>query len=231
VIEMPKLVDIGSIIADTRHMADIVQQSLKDSARSLSDRDVDLARSVVERDPEIDRLKLAIEQKCLDALAEKLEGRNLRVVAATYRFVTDLERIGDYSVAVARVTMAVANKPVSGMALEIMRMEEIAERMLQRCMEVYAGSSKASLESTFGDDLEIDRLYEKVFFSGLGEIVHEPESATNVVYQIVAARALERIGDHITDIAERVQYIETGRLAERSQPMYVPPDVRDARWE
>jgi phosphate transport system protein len=97
-------------------------------------------------------------------------------------------------------------------------------------MEAYAVGSDADLGKVFDDDLEIDRLYGKVFYDGLGEIVHEPETATNIIYIIIASRALERNGDHITDIAERIEYIETGRLVERSVPMHVPPGLGDASW-
>jgi phosphate transport system protein len=227
---MPKLIDISSIKADAAQMGELAGQAIANAVKSLADRDTDLARKVIADDAAIDRLESAIDRKCLDALTEKLDDKRLRTVAATYRFIVDLERIGDYSVSVANVTLAVANKPITGLELHISRMADIATGMLRRSLEAYASESGADLEKVFEDDLEIDRLYGKVFYDGLGEIVHEPETATNVIYIIVASRALERIGDHITDIAERVIYVETGRLTERSVPMHVPPDPGDARW-
>ena len=228
---MPQLIEVQSIVADTQKMASLAMQSLEDSVHSLGDRDVDLAAKVIDRDEEIDRLNIAIDKKCLDALGSHLEGRTLRVVAATYRLIVDLERIGDYSVSVSRVTRALANKPVSGTSIEIMRMAEIAGHMLKQSMDSYVSSDPVNLEQVFTDDQEIDRLYGEVFHKGLEEIVHEPGTATNVIYLIIAARALERIGDHITDIAERVEYIKTGRLTERSVPMHVPFGERDVTWE
>lgn len=228
---MPELINIEPIVADTMKMASLATQSIEDAVRSLGDRDVDLARRVVDRDAEIDRLKLDIDRKCIDALGGRLEGRDLRVVLGTYRLIVDLERIGDYSVSVARVTMAVANKPVSGASLEILRMAEIARDMLNKAMGLYSGKTRGGLSGVYSDDLAIDKLYGTVFYDGLGEIVHEPERATNVIYLIIAARALERIGDHVTDIAERVEYIETGKLTERSVPMHVPFGEGDAGWE
>jgi len=204
---------------------------MKDAVRSLGDHDVDLAGRVVARDIEIDKLESAIDKRCLDALAGNLSGRPLRAVAATYRLIVDLERIGDYSVSISNVTRAVANKPVSVTALEIIKMAEIAQHMFTLSMDAYAGKHPTEIGVVFDQDLEIDRLYDTVFYNGLGEIVHEPETATNVIHMIIAARALERIGDHITDIAERVQYIETGRLVERSVPMHVPHLERDLTWE
>lgn len=228
---MQQLVDIKSIVADTLKMAGLATQSIEDSVRSLADRDVDLAGKVVDRDAEIDRLKLEIDRRCIDALAGKLEGKSLRVVLGTYRMIVDLERIGDYSVSVSRVTIAVANKPVSSTSLEILEMAEIACRMLKKAMDLYEGKSTGDLGVVYKNDLGIDKLYGTVFYNSLGEIVHEPERSTNIIYLIMAARALERIGDHITDIAERVEYIETGRLEERSVPMHVPFGERDVRWE
>jgi phosphate transport system protein len=227
---MPMLIDLSSLRADAVKMGDLAGQAINNAVKSLIDRDTDLARRVLADDAAIDRLESEIDTKCLDALAQKLDGKRLRTVAATYRFIVDLERIGDYSVSVANVALAVANKPIIGLELHVTRMAEIADGMLRRSMEAYASESEASLEKVFEDDLVIDRLYAKVFYDGLEEIVHEPETATNVIYLIIASRALERIGDHITDIAERVEFIRTGRLVERSVPMHVPPDPGDATW-
>ncbi|CAL59661.1 phosphate uptake regulator (PhoU family) [Methanocella arvoryzae MRE50] len=228
---MQQLIDVKSIVADTLKIAGLVGQSIEDSVRSLADRDIDLAGKVIDRDAEIDRLKLDIDRECIDALAGKLEGRDLRVVLGTYRMIVDLEHIGDYSVSVSRVTLAVANKPVSGTSLEIMKMAEIAGRMLKKCIDLYSGKTSGNLRTVYENDLGIDRLYGSVFYNSLGEIVHEPERSTNIIYLIMAARALERIGDHITEIAERVEYIETGQLKERSVPMHVPYGERDKGWE
>ncbi len=227
---MPTLIDIGSIRADAVQMGKLAGQAIVDSVKSLGDRDTDLARKVIDNDAEIDRLESAIDRMCIDALGENLRGKRLRTVAATYRFIVDLERIGDYSVSIANVTLAVANKPITSLELHIARMADVATGMLQRSMDAYAAESGTDLGGVFSDDMEIDSLYGKVFYDGLGEIVHEPETATNVIYIIVASRALERIGDHITDIAERVEYIETGRLVERSVPMHVPSGMGDASW-
>lgn len=213
-------------------MAGLALESIGDSVRSLGDRDVDLAGKVIDRDGEIDQFNLSIDRKCLDAFAAGgLKDGDLRIVAATYRLIGDLERIGDYSVAIARVTRALSNKPLSGIALDILKMAGIAQQMLRQSMGEYGRPEPASLEPVFAADLEIDRLYGEVFYKGLEEIIHEPGRATLAIYLIIAARALERIGDHVTDIAERIEYVKTGRLTERSVPMHVPFGERDTDWE
>lgn len=213
-------------ISDMRQMvlkmADIAGQQIKDSVRSLYDHDTDTAKEVISKDAEIDSLESNIDRLCLDMMGEIINGQDLRLIAATYKFIGDLERIGDYSVSIAYVTLAVANKPIVGTILEILQMSEIATSMLKASMNAYAGDATVGITKVFDDDKEIDRLYNDVFVKGLSDVLEDPKTVTNNIYMIIASRALERIGDHITDIAERVEYAHTGKLVKRSAPMHVP---------
>lgn len=213
---------ISEILTDTLEMMKLAQRSLDDSVRALDDHDIDLANSVVQRDMDVDRLEQRIEAECLDVLAGPLEGKRLRVVATTYKIIGDLERIGDYAVAVSNVAIAVANKPITKQSMEITRMATLAKGMLQACEDAYEGKSPIAADEIFKQDEQIDKLYNCVFVNGLTTAVHEPETITNLLYITLAARALERIGDHITNIAERLEYIETGKLTQRGLPMHVP---------
>jgi len=196
--------------------------SIDEAVRSLDDRDEDAARRVIDRDRQIDDLQKKIEVECLEMLAKKPEGKDLRLVAASYKFVSDIERIGDYCTAIANVTLAVANKPVTKTALDIVKMGRAAHHMLNICMEAYKGNPNVNLEEVFDEDKAIDRLYNDAFVGSILTVLEEPNTATNVIYETVASRAMERIGDHLTDIAERISFIRTGNIVERSEPMHVP---------
>jgi phosphate transport system protein len=211
---------IEGMKADVLEMMGLVRRSIEEAVRSLDDRDVDLANGVIQRDGEIDEMEKRIESKCLELLAAP--GKALRAVAASYKMIGDIERIGDYCVGVASVTLAVANKPLTPSALNIIKMAEIAGHMMQACVDAYGGPAALNIEEMFGEDKEIDRLYSDTFASAVTSILEEPNTATNAIYMTVAARAMERIGDHITNIAERIVFIETGRLIWRSEPMHVP---------
>jgi len=101
------------IKADVLHMMGFIGMSIEEAVRSLDDRDVDAAERVIDRDRQVDEYQRRIEAECLDILAKKLEGKELRMVAVSYKMVSDIERIGDYCKAIANVTLAVANKPVN----------------------------------------------------------------------------------------------------------------------
>lgn len=213
---------IASIQENTLRMMELAGRSIADSVRSLDDHDLDLAKKVLGSDAAIDRLESNIESACVDILAGSLSGKRLRFVAATYKIVSDLERIGDYSVGIANVTLAVANKPVTRDSLEITRMAATAECMLKACENAYMGRASLKIERIFGDDLKIDDLYNDIFVKALASALQEPGTITNLIYLTIASRALERIGDHITNIAERLEFIETGELKRRDIPMRVP---------
>jgi phosphate transport system protein len=213
---------IGDLQGDVLEMMGLANASIGESVRSLDDRDVDLANCIIQRDRRVDDLEAKIESECLGLLSGRLEGKALRIVAATYKIVSDIERIGDYCAAVAGVTLNVANKPVTSNLLDITKMSEITSNMLAACMVSYGGKSSLDVESVFRDDDKVDHLYNEVFVDSLTSILHEPGTITNILYTITAARALERIGDHITDIAERIHFIETGEAIRRKEPMHIP---------
>lgn len=213
---------INDIKGRVMTMADRSGRAIEDSVKSLIDRDDELAESIVKNDRGIDRMESEIDAECMELFKERLSGHDLRTAASTYRIISELERIGDYSVSIANVTMAVSNKPLLGTVVEITDMSKVARGMLGSCMDSYLEGSRIGLEPFFNDDRKIDDLYNKVFLDSLGSILEEPQTATNNIYMIIAARALERIGDHIINIVERVSYIETGRLIERDVPMHVP---------
>jgi phosphate transport system protein len=212
---------IESVKEKTITMMELASRSVTDSVRSLGDRDIDLAKKVLGSDDEIDGLEEDIESACVGLLGG-LTGKRLRFVASTYKIVSDLERIGDYSVGIANVTLALANKPVTRDTLELTRMAAMAECMLKTCEKAYAGRAPLTIDRVFGDDLKIDELYNDIFVKALASAVEEPGMITNLIYITIASRALERIGDHITNIAERLEFIETGKIKRRDIPMHVP---------
>ena len=213
---------VESLRADVLEAMGLVRRSLEESVRSLDDRDVDLANEVLKRERQVNELEARVDSACLEMLGEGVEGGRLRMIAATFKLITDVERIGDYSVAIAEVTLAVANKPVTTASLDLTKMADRALHMLDSCIAAYREKSPIDMESVFKEDSEIDRLYEEVFIGSVSSVLHEPRLITNIMYVTVAARALERIGDHITNIAEDISYIETGKLVRRDEAVYVP---------
>jgi phosphate transport system protein len=214
--------NVERIKSDMLEMMGLVRDSLEESVLSLDDRDEDMARLVISRERQVNALEEKIDRECLDILAEKIGGKPFRAVAATFKLVSDVERIGDYCVAIAEVTLAVANKPVTTTSLSLIKMSGIALQMLDQCIKAYGEGASMDTKEIFDQDSRIDHYYEEIFAGAISSMLHEPRSVTNTMYVTVASRALERIGDHITNIAEDIAFIDTGKLARRDEAIYVP---------
>ncbi len=223
-VVMAAVVDtrIEDVKAHVLEMMGLVRDSLEEAVRSLDDRDVDLANGVIKREELVNALEARIDQSCLEILAEKIEGRPLRMVAATFKLISDVERIGDYCVAIADVTLALANKPVTTTSLSLTKMANTALSMFDSCITAYAGGTSIDTKAVFEQDGMIDRLYNEVFANAITSILREPKTITNTMYITIASLALERIGDHITNVAEDISFINTGKLVRRDETMYVP---------
>lgn len=223
-VAMAAVVDtrVEGMKADVLVMMGMVRDSLEESVRSLDDRNVELADGVIKREQLVNALEAKVDRACLEILTEKIEGRPLRMVAATFKLISDVERIGDYCVAIADMTLALANKPVTTTSLSLMKMANIALDMLDSCIAAYAGGSSIDTKAIFDQDERIDRLYDDVFANAIASILQEPKAITNTMYITIASRALERIGDHITNIAEDISFIDTGKLVRRDESLYVP---------
>ncbi len=213
---------IESLRADVLEMMGLVKRSLGESVRSLDDRDTDLANEVIKRENQVNEMEARVDKACLEMLEKKMEGKAFRTVAATFKIITDVERIGDYCVAVAEVSLAVANKPVTETVLSITNMADTALGMLDVCIKAYAEGRPIDIEKVFEADRIIDRQYEEAFVGSISSILRDPREVTNMIYVTVAARALERIGDHVTNIAEDITFIDSGKLTRRDEAVYVP---------
>jgi phosphate transport system protein len=213
---------IEDLKAHVLEMMGMAMDSLEKAVRSLDDRDADLAGEVIERDRLINELEARIDRECLELLSKgKLEGKWFRTAAATFKLVTDVERIGDYCVAIAEVAQAIANKPLNTTTLSMTQMANIALRMLDACIAGYEAES-IDPDAVIREDGAIDRIYEEVFAGAISSALREPKSVTLNMYTTVASRALERIGDHSTNIAEDISFIDSGELARRDEAVYVP---------
>ncbi|MCD1294112.1 phosphate transport system regulatory protein PhoU [Methanocella sp. CWC-04] len=222
---MPKTMlkkDIETLRSSVSDMMSLAEEMISDSIRSLYDHDMDMANSVIGRNDRLKSLERDIDDMCIELLKEGMKKAQLREVASAYKFVIDLESIGYHSMMLANVTLALSNKPLTGSVIEVSRMSEMALDMLRICNKAYRNGSRIDLDKVFGYDREIEKLNNDIFLRTLCSALHEPETLTNSIYMIMASRELERIGDHISDLARRVDYIQTGKLADRMMHIHIP---------
>jgi len=199
-----RLLEMGAFVADM----------LDKAVRALREHDVSLAREVIRADDIADDMDLAIEQDCMRLLAlQQPMSKDLRLIGTVMKVIADVERIGDYSVDIARTAVKLAETPYFKPLVDIPRMAELVRKMLGKALEALVAHDLQLVHQVIEEDERVDQMW-SYLLEEVEEIMQEhPEVVPQAASLLLVARYLERIADHVVNVAERVAYIETGELA------------------
>jgi len=200
---------------DILKMGSVVEDMLSGSVKALRERNTALAEEIIARDDIVDEYNLTIEQRCLDLLAlQQPMARDLRTIAAGLYIIKDVERMGDYALDIAKAAKKLAPMEPITPLVKIPRMAQIVQNMLHGSLQGFVNRNVDTLSEVAREDDEVDALYREVRDTMIAMIEEKPEVALRAVELILVARYLERIADHITNVGERIAYMETGEIKE-----------------
>ena len=187
-------------------MGQLANESLKMSIKALLEGDTVLAKSVREKDEEIDNHENEISEMVTTYLSTHAPvAADLRLLVATLKISHDLERIGDEAKAIARRSRKTALHQFN----EIPRMNEIAQEMLQDSLSVFVEFDEAKAKSIWTRDLQVDKLHGENNRFCLNMTEKEPTSATSAFEILFISKSLERIADHAVNISKEVVFMAT----------------------
>jgi phosphate transport system protein len=194
-------------------LGSLVETAIQDSVKCLVERKSDLAKKVIKKDKQVNTLDIEIDEECIRLLSlGKLSARDLRFVAATLKITTDLERIGDLSVNIARGALELNKEPQLKPYIDIPRMAGIAQEMVRDSLDAYVRGCISIPYKILEADNEIDNLMEQVFNELLFFMIQDPHTISRATRISHIAKSLERIADHATNIAEMVIFMCEGTL-------------------
>ncbi len=207
------LEDLRSLEQDLIEMASLVERQLTAAVDSLVTLDPELATSVIEGDDEIDRRDIEIEQHCLRILAlQQPMAKDLRTVGTVMKLITDVERIGDLAVDIAKITLKVNALMGDAKSIDLLRMAVPVRRMLRESIEAFVKRDLDSVTQVVLQDDEVDSLFRELREQLHSIMQTQPDRVVEASWLLLAIIHLERIADHATNIAERVFFMETGRM-------------------
>lgn len=195
-------------------MGSMVEEAIHYSVESLAKQNLDLAQQIIDGDDRIDDLSLKIEEDCIRLIAlQQPIAKDLRVITTVLKTVTDLERIADHATNIAEITRRIGNTPLIKPLIDIPKMAKMAETMVRDSLKAFIDRDTAFAKQICLRDDEIDKLYESLFNELTGFVLAggENQRVVQAMNLLFAARYLERVGDHATNIGERVIYLVTGR--------------------
>ena len=208
---------VDTICDHLLEMGEIAGQMLSSSVEALLRLDTAAAAAVIEQDDRLDDLEVQIEDDLFRLLeATQVEGSDLRFLSSALKVVTDLERIGDHAVNIAKATQRMAAGGVgSETVVDFYWSVGIAREMLRDSLRAFIGGDAALARAVIERDDEADVFYSETQRELRRAMPQAGESLDSVLpvrasYLLFVAHDLERVCDHCTNIAERVICSEIG---------------------
>jgi phosphate transport system protein len=194
-------------------MGGLVERQITHSIESLVERDSDLASEVIDRDREVNKLDIEVDEHCLKLLAlHQPTASDLRFITTALKITTDLERIGDQAVNTCERALELNEEPVLKPYIDIPRIAEAAQRMLRTSLDAFVRRDVELAKQVIGQDDEVDALAQQVFRELLSFMAEDPRTVSRAARILFVSRHLERIADHATNIAEMVVFMVRGRM-------------------
>ncbi len=196
---------------DLMAMGEAVAKQIEDSIDALKKQDEVLAEKVIQKDDVIDDFEEDIEDKCIKLMAtEQPLASDLRRIFITTKIITDLERMGDHAVDIAKISKKLIGETYIKELIDIPNMAKIVEKMIKDSLEVYITTDISRAHEVSKMDDQVDILFKSIF-DELLVIMRNDQTTINQASQFLfICKFLERMADHATNICEWTIYLECG---------------------
>ena len=211
--------DLEGIQALIMKMGGLVEEQITSAVQSLEERDVERAERVRERDKHIDQLEDDVNTDAARVIALRAPtAMDLRVVLSVIKISSNLERIGDYSKNIAKRTgILVQMDPMGSSAGAIRRMAKTVNLMLKDALDAYVQHDVELALAVRDRDVDVDQMYNALFREFITHMMEDPRNITACMHLHFIAKNIERMGDHVTSIAEQVIYLVTGEMPDEER--------------
>ena len=200
--------DLDELVNTISEMGGVAENQVAGALAALTRGDADAAERVIAADPRLDALEEKVDQMSIHLFAKRQPmAEDLRLIAMTLKISNDLERVGDYAASVAKR----AKRLDPGLQLNAVgslgRMGAVVQEMLTDVLDAYIERDDRQAMSVWHRDAEVDDFYDSLFRELITYVLEDPRTTSACIDMLFIAKNLERIGDHATNIAERIHYI------------------------
>ncbi len=210
---------IKNLYQEVALLANVVGKAINRSVEALKARDLVESKQLINEDDYIDQKRYEIEDLCVDLIAtQQPMAGDLRAIVAMLHITVELERMGDYAEGIAKISLLMGDDPPLKPLIDIPRMADKATGMLRDSIDALVQRDEIMANRVIKDDDEVDDLYDQVSRELLLFMIQDPRTIQRATYLLWAAHDLERIADRATNIAERVIYMVSGKMAKTKPP-------------
>ena len=194
-------------------MGGLVEQQVELATKAFMSCDMESAEKVIQQDHLVNALEKDIDHECTEIMAKRQPAAfDLRMLIATIKIITDLERIGDEAARIAKMTMRMEGADYyQDKYYEIEHLLELVKEMLNGSLDAYARTDTEEVIAITAQDSKVDREYTSITRQLITQMMEDPRNITRALDMLWTARALERIGDHSCNVCEHVIYMVKGK--------------------
>lgn len=199
------------------NMGALVEQQVNDGLSALLNADLSLAKKVIKRDAKVNSMELAIDEYCTQILARRQPAASdLRLLVSVIKTITDLERMGDEAIKLGKNAIKLAKgsfaeKDGARPLVELKHLGHHVSKTLNRALIAYAQMDVNEAFNIIKDDKIIDDEFDNISRLLVTKMMENPREIKNALRVTWCARALERIGDHTTNLCEYIVYLVEGK--------------------
>lgn len=211
-----ELQNISALVAKMGGLAEMI---LTDAMTALVKRDADLSTQAIQADKRVDNLDAEIEYQVVRMLALRQPmAVDLRSIISALKIAQSLERIADHAKNGAKRALVINQSPPMDATRGIVRLSDVAREMLRSVLDAYVNSDAEGAVKVRDRDEDLDVLYDGYFRECLTYMMEDNRNITAATHLLFIAKNIERIGDHCTNIAENVYYMQTGERLSTARP-------------
>lgn len=193
------------------------ESAVQRAMQSLTARETELARQVLEDDKIVDQMELEIDRLCIEIIAlQRPAAHDLRFVISVAKITPILERIADHAGSIAESAMVLNNEPQIKAYVDFPIMAQTAAEMLRAALDAFVSEDAETSRQVIQRDREIDKAYHRVFNELLQLMIDDPAASTRAAHLLFVAKHLERIGDYVKDICELIVYLREAAFIKHS---------------
>jgi phosphate transport system protein len=206
--------DLDRVQAKMLKMGGLVEAAILDAAKSFETNDIDMANDVRARDKAIDALEAEINEDVTRIIAlQAPAASDLRTLLSILKVSANLERIGDYAKNMAKRTNVLLQMPmIENSPAALRNLSREVQLMLKDALDAYVRRDTDMAHDVISRDTDVDELYNSLFREFLTYMMEDPRNITACMHLHFIAKNIERMGDHVTSIAEQVVFLVTGEM-------------------
>ncbi len=197
-------------------MGMLVSSAIHKSVRAYVRHDKEIAQEVIENDLAINNMEVRLEKKSFEMIAlQQPVTTDLRMIITVMKASSDLERMGDHAVSIAKSTIRVKGETrIAEIEKEISDMSDYVTKMVDNVLVAYVKTDQEDARMIAQMDDRVNEYYKDIYYKTIESMKENPETVVSGTDYLSVAQYLERIGDYVTNICEWIVYLATGKISE-----------------